>query len=97
MQTWGSTTNWSLVHNKIKLKKDLVYKNQRQEPIDQKYKANESTSKHNPKRGKKTEANNQWKIRKKKPYANKTQGYKMMINDNKEDLRWKNSHLPQIN
>jgi hypothetical protein len=32
-------------------------------------------------------ANNQRKIRKKKPYANMTQGYKMIINDNKENLR----------
>jgi hypothetical protein len=41
-------------------------------------------------------ANNQRKIRKKKPYANMTQGYKMIINDNKEDLKWKNYCLPQI-
>jgi hypothetical protein len=31
---------------------------------------------------------------KKKLYANKTQSYKMMINDNKDNLRQKNSHLP---
>jgi hypothetical protein len=36
---------------------------------------------------KKTKTNNQQKIRKKKPYANKTQGYEMTINDDKEDLR----------
>jgi hypothetical protein len=40
--------------------------------------------------------NNQQKIRKKKPYANKTQGYEMTINDNKEDLIQESSHLPQI-
>jgi len=45
---------------------------------------------------KETKANNQWKIRKRRPYANRTQGHKMMINDNKEDLRRKNSRLPQI-
>jgi hypothetical protein len=31
-------------------------------------------------------ANNEQKIRK-KPYANRTHGYEMMINDNNEDLR----------
>jgi hypothetical protein len=31
----------------------------------------------------KNKANNQQEIRKRKPYANKTQGYKMLINDNK--------------
>jgi hypothetical protein len=25
-----------------------------------------------------------------------TQGYKMIINDNKENLRWKSCHMPQI-
>jgi hypothetical protein len=45
---------------------------------------------------KKIEANNQQKIRKRKPYANKTQGYEMTINNNKEDLRRESSHLPQI-
>jgi hypothetical protein len=33
---------------------------------------------------KKKEANNQRKIRKRKLYANMTQGYEMMINDNKK-------------
>jgi hypothetical protein len=41
------------------MKKNLVNKNQGQEPINQKYKANENTSRHNPK--KKTKANNQQK------------------------------------
>ncbi len=45
---------------------------------------------------KKMEANNQRKIRKRKPYANSTQGYKMTINNNKEDLRREISYLPQI-
>jgi len=64
-------------------KKNFVYKNQGRKPIRQKYKANESMSTHNPKNKMKT--NNQQKIRKrKKPYANRTQGYKMMINDNKK-------------
>ncbi len=45
---------------------------------------------------KKMKANNQLKIRKKKPYANMTQGCEMMINDNKEDLRQKSYCLPQI-
>jgi hypothetical protein len=43
------------------LKKNLVYKNQGQEPIHQKYKANESMSKTQPKEQKK--ANNQHKIK----------------------------------
>jgi len=30
--------------------KNLIYKNQQWEPIHQKYKANESTSRHNPKK-----------------------------------------------
>jgi hypothetical protein len=50
--------------------KNPIYKNQGQEPIHQNYKANESTSRHNPK--KKTKANNQRKIGKKKPYATRT-------------------------
>jgi hypothetical protein len=45
---------------------------------------------------KKPKANNQWKIRKRKPYANRTQGYKMTINNNNQNLRRKNSCLPQI-
>jgi hypothetical protein len=36
----------------------------------------------------KTKINNQQKVRK-KPYVNKTHGYKMTINDNKEDLNEK--------
>lgn len=35
-------------------------------------------------------------LKKRKPNANKTQGYKMTINDNKEYLSQKNSHLSQI-
>jgi hypothetical protein len=41
-------------------------------------------------------ANNQLKIRKRKTYANMTQGCEMMINDNKEDLRQESYRLPQI-
>jgi hypothetical protein len=44
----------------------------------------------------KTKANNQRKIRKKNPYANRTQGYKTMINDNKEDLRRENNCLRKV-
>ncbi len=33
---------------------------------------------------------------KKKPYANRTQDYEMIIQDNKEDLRQENYRLPQI-
>jgi hypothetical protein len=36
---------------------------------------------------KRTKANNKRKRRKRKLYANMTQGYEMMINDKKEDLR----------
>jgi hypothetical protein len=32
-------------------------------------------------------ANNQRKIKKRKPYANVTQGYETMVNDNKKNLR----------
>jgi hypothetical protein len=42
---------------KCLLRKNLVYKNQEQDPIHQKYKANESTSKHNPKRKQKQTIN----------------------------------------
>jgi hypothetical protein len=51
-------------------------------------------SRHNPKE--KTKANNQQKEGKNKTLCKWDQGYKMTINDNKEDLRWKSSHLPQI-
>jgi hypothetical protein len=44
----------------LKRKKNLVNKNQGWEPIHQKYKANENTSRHNPK--KKTKVNNQQKL-----------------------------------
>ncbi len=75
-------------------KKNPIYKNQWQEPIHQKYKANESTSRHNPK--KKNENQQSMKNRDKKLYANMTQGYEMLINDNKEKPRWKNCCLSQI-
>jgi len=42
---------------------------------------------HSNKKAPSPQANNEWKIRKRKSYANKTQGYEMTINDNKEDLR----------
>jgi len=41
-------------------------------------------------------ANNQQKIRKRKPYPNMTQSYEMMNNANKKDLRQKSYRLPQI-
>jgi hypothetical protein len=44
----------------------------------------------------KKQANNQRKIRKRKLYAYRTQGYKMTINNTKEDLRQKSSCLPQL-
>jgi hypothetical protein len=40
--------------------------------------------------------NNQKKIRKKKSYANMTQNYKMMINDNKEDIKQESYHPPKL-
>jgi len=43
----------------------------------------------------KMKVNNQQKKRG-KPYANRTCGYKMMINDNKEDVRWESCCLSQI-
>jgi hypothetical protein len=66
-----------------KMDEPQVYKNQGREPIHQEYKANESMSRHNPKKKQKQTINK--KIRK-KPYANRTHGNKMPINDNKEDL-----------
>jgi hypothetical protein len=39
--------------------------------------------------------NNQQKIMK-KPYANRTHGYEMIIKDNKEDLKQENCCLPEI-
>jgi hypothetical protein len=41
----------------MKKKKNLVFKNQGQEPIYQKYKANENISKHNPKKKQKQTIN----------------------------------------
>jgi hypothetical protein len=50
------------------------------------------TSKHNPKKKQKQTINkNQVKT-----YAKRTRGYKMTINENKENLRRKSCHLPQI-
>jgi len=46
---------------------------------------------------KKTKANSQEKIRKRKHHANMTQGYEMTINDIKEDLRQKSCRLPRNN
>jgi hypothetical protein len=63
-------------------KKNPVYKTQQWQPIHQKYKANESTSKHNPK--KKNESQQSRKIRKINSYASMIQGYEMIINDNKD-------------
>jgi hypothetical protein len=67
----------------IKRKKNSLYQNQGWEPIHQKYKANESTSRHTPKK-KQKQAIIKNKV---KTYANRTHGYEMTINDNKEDLR----------
>jgi len=44
----------------------------------------------------KKQPSNQQKIRK-QSYANRTHGYKMPINNNKEDLKQESCHLPQIN
>jgi hypothetical protein len=57
-------------------------------------KANDNMNRHNPKKSQKQTTNK--KIRKRQPYANRTQGYEMTINDNKENLRRKSSCLPQI-
>jgi hypothetical protein len=40
-------------------------------------------------------AKNEQNIRK-KPYANRTHGYEMMINNNNESLRQESYRLPQI-
>jgi hypothetical protein len=45
---------------------------------------------------KQKKANNQQKNKEKKPYANMTQSYKMMINNNKENLRQESCHPSQI-
>jgi hypothetical protein len=64
-------------------------------PSQQKYKANENTStqvtsqrKNNNKQSTKIT----WKL-----YAKVTHGCKMTLNNNKQNLRQNNSHLPQIN
>ncbi len=54
--------------------------NQGHQPIHQKYKANDSMSRHKPKK-----TNNEQKIRK-NPSTNRYHGYKMMIYHNKEDV-----------
>jgi hypothetical protein len=41
-------------------------------------------------------ANTQQKLKKKKPYANMTHRYEMMINGNKEYLKRKSCRFPQI-
>jgi hypothetical protein len=76
-----------------KFRKNLVNKNQGWEPIHQKYKANENTSRHKQSKNKSKQLT---KI-KLKLYAKRTHYYEMTINNNKEDLKRKSSHLPQIN
>jgi hypothetical protein len=66
-----------------KVEKINVYKIQGWESVHQKYKANESTSRHIPKKKQKQTIN----TNKVKSYANMINGYELMINDNKEDLR----------
>jgi hypothetical protein len=44
-------------HKSVQKKKNLVNKNQGREPIHQKYKANENTSRHNPKKKQKQTIN----------------------------------------
>jgi hypothetical protein len=69
-------------------KKNPVIKNQGWEPIQQKYKANEyNTSRHNQKKKQKQTINKN---------AKKIHDCEMTINQNKEDLRRKSCHLPQI-
>jgi hypothetical protein len=41
-------------------------------------------------------ANNQWKIKQKKSYANMTRDYEMMINDNKEDVKQESYCPPKL-
>jgi hypothetical protein len=59
-------------------KKNSVYKNQGLEPIHQKYKAIESTSRYNPKKKQKQTICSKNKV---KTYAYRTHGYEMMINN----------------
>jgi len=67
----------------VAFKKNPVNIDQTWEPIHQKYKANENTSRHNPKKKQKQTINkNQVKT-----YAERTHDYKMTINYNKEDLK----------
>ncbi len=72
--------------------KPYKWKSKDGEPIHQKYKAKKNTSRHDPflKKSKLLT-----KIRQ-RPYAKRIHGYKMTINDNKEDLTLKSCHLPQI-
>ncbi len=75
-------------------KNNPTYKNEGWEPIHQKYQANENTSRHNPKKKQNQTIN---KKKRKQSCVNKTHGYKMPINDNKEDLKQESCRLPQIN
>ncbi len=84
--------NISYGPQRVKKLKNHVNKNQRKEPIQQKYKANENTSRHYPKKKK---TNNHQKLDK-NIMQKRTHGYKMTINNNKEYLRQKGCHLPQI-
>ncbi len=43
----------------------------------------------------KKKVNNQQKKIRQRPYAKRTHGYKMTINDNKDDPKQKSYHLPQ--
>jgi hypothetical protein len=71
-------------------KKNPVNKNQG--PIQQKYKANVSTSRRNPKKKRSKQSTKiRWS-----PYAKKTHDYEMIINNKKENLRQKNCPLLQI-
>ncbi len=74
------------------LEKKNCIKNQGRKPIHQKYKTNESTNRHNPKKNESKQSTKN----KENSHENRIHGYEMMINDNNEDLRQERCRLPQI-
>ncbi len=72
----------------LKRKKNLVNKNQGWEPIFQKYKVNENTSRHNPKKKQKQTINKN-KVKTLCKDLMQKGLVAMTINDNKEDLKKK--------
>ncbi len=77
-------------------KKKPVNKNQGCEPIQQKYKANKKTNRHNSEKKQKQTINKNNQAQKTLCIEELTHGYEMTINNNKENLKQKSYHLPQV-